>query len=126
MRAVHGRESGGRHVSGLRLYIHDHHGRHINGDVRVYTARTSHVCDGYRCDRTEHGLRGRITEGEQYAIATMYPSDDDFHWVDRDTLEPSKSAVRLKLCPDCISDAHRELLEVLEVGSAVRHQGAKE
>ena len=111
-------------MSGLRLYIHDRHGRHINGDVRVYTARTSHVCDGYRCDRAENGLRGRITDGEQYAIATMYPSDDDFHWIDRDTLEPSTSAVRLKLCLDCLSDADHELLEVLDVGSGIRHQEA--
>lgn len=108
-------------MSGLRLYIHDRHGRHINGDVRVYTARTSHVCQGYRCDRADDGLRGHIAEGEQYAIATQYPSDDDYNWLDRDTLEPSKSAARLKLCLNCISDDHRELLDVLDVGSGTRH-----
>lgn len=110
-------------MSGLRLYIHDRHGRHINGDVRVYTARTSHVCEGYRCDRGEGGLRGRIAAGEQYAIATQYPSGEDFNWVDRDTLEPSTSAYRLKLCLNCISDDHRELLDVLNVGSAIRTEG---
>ena len=101
-------------MSGLRLYIHDRHGRMIAGDLRVRRANRAHVCDGYRCDQ-----RG-IFAGEPYAIATMYPSDEDYNYVRRDRpWERLNTAVRMKLCVPCLSDDARDLLEVESVGSNV-------
>lgn len=98
-------------MSGLRLYVHDAHGRMIAGDLRVQKSARARRCEGYRHD-------GRlIMPGETYAIATLYPSDDDFNYLDRETLKPSKSAARLHLCIDCLGDSARDLLAVHDVGS---------
>lgn len=70
-------------MSGLRLYVHDRHGRHINGHETVQIARADHRCDSYACpDR-------KIFPGDWYGVATLYPSDQDFNYLDRDTLKPS-------------------------------------
>lgn len=102
-------------MSGLRLYVHDAHGRMISGDTRVRKARRYRGCEGNR----HFGLH--IAPGDLYVISTLYPGDDDFNFLDRDTLQPSRSAARLHVCLRCAGDAVREALEVHLVGSEATH-----
>ena len=106
-------------MSGMRLYLHDRHGRQISGDLRVQRAARDRRCDGYRHD-------GDIRKGDYYGISTLYPSNSDFNYLDRDTLKPSQSAARWHLCTECLSDDERELIAALEVGSNVRASTPKE
>lgn len=95
-------------MSGLRLYVHNAHGRHVNGDVRAVRARQERRCDGCK-SRT-------IKRGEWYGIATMYPSDCDFTYVHPDRpWERSNTAARLHLCLDCLGEDTRDLLAVTEL-----------
>jgi len=96
-------------VSGLRLYVHDRHGRHVNGDERVQRARTFHTCGAYVCPNRV------IAPGDWYSVATLYPSDEDFHYLDRYTLEPSTTAVRMKVCIRCMHDDKRDLIAAIEM-----------
>lgn len=107
-------------MSGLRLYVHDAHGRMISGDTRVQRAARTRRCEGYRHEG------GWIKLGEFYAIATMYPSDEFFSFVDIETFAPSKSAARIHLCMECAGDAARELLAVHLVGSNSKPDDSQE
>jgi len=98
-------------MSGLRLYIHDRHGREISGFLTVQRARRNRACEGYR----HTGLH--ILAGEHYAMQTVYPSSDDFNFVDPDTWRTSRSAVRYRFCMRCAPDAAQELLATHLVGS---------
>lgn len=91
-----------------RIYVHDRHGRQINGDERVQKARALHRCQSYACS-------GIISPGEWYGIATLYPSDEDFNWLDRETLKPSNTAVRMKVCVRCMTDEKRDLIDALRL-----------
>lgn len=92
-----------------RIYVHDRHGRHINGDERVQKARKFHTCESYSCPQRA------IAPGEWYGVATLYPSDEDFHWLDRETHEPSTTAVRMKVCVRCMTDDKRDLIDALRL-----------
>lgn len=102
-------------MSGLRLYVHDNHGRHVNGDVRVRRARAERWCDGHRCESR------RIGAGDWYATATMYPSDDDFSYVKPGRYggwEKSNTPARLNLCSPCLTEESRDLIAAIEMDLA--------
>lgn len=102
-------------MSGLRVYLHDWRGREISGVTHVRVSRRGRWCEGY-----QHPVW--IRAGEHYAIATTYPGDEFFSYVDRDTLQPLRRPVRMNLCMDCAGRDVRELLEAHLVGLAAKPQ----
>ena len=84
----------------VRIWIHDRHGNHVNGYQELVRARKRRRCDD---------CGGWIGPGETYSRSTMFPSDSDYAWIDRVTLEPSRSAARYVRCPSCLRDGERDL-----------------
>lgn len=96
-------------MSGLRVFIHDAHGHHVNGDVRFRRASEPRMCEGYG------EPRHMILAGAWYGTATQWPSDPDYSWVKADTLRPSTRPFRMRLCLRCLGDGYEDVLAAFEM-----------
>lgn len=78
----------------------------------IRKARKAHRCD--RC-------RGQIQPGDAYLTHTALAGDDYYHdALDRHTLKPANSPIRIKECAECATRYGRgEILTPTETNEAV-------